>query len=174
MLLDDGRVLILGTSSNPGLINAGEVYDPVTGTSQATTGGFASGRHAARIDDKRVYAVGSGDLFNPRGYLYDSRTNAFTPLPSTLVHARDGFCTVTYLPSSRVISYAQIDPLALLLSERVYLDLHAPDPAPIIVLEARIRAAIAGLDREQRQRLRQRIRAFGQVAERIERELGDL
>jgi Galactose oxidase, central domain len=173
VLLDDGRVLIVGTSSGGGVIRSGEVYDPVTGTFQATTGGFSSGQHATRIDDNRVYAVGD-ELVDPRGYLFDPRTNAFAPLPTQLVHARDSFCTVTYLPSPRVTHYAQIDPLVLLLSAHVYLDLHAPDPAPIIVLEARIRAAIAGLNPEQRQQLRQRVRAFGQLAERIERELGSL
>lgn len=120
-----------------------------------------------------MYAIGN-DPFNPRGYLFDPRTNGFAPLPNLQVYARTGpYCTVTYLPSPRVIYYAQIDPLALLLSERVYLDLHAPDPPPPGVLEARIRAAIAGLDLEQRQQLRQRVRAFGLVVERIERELGN-
>src|SRR5262249_228398 len=86
VLLDDGRVVILGISSGRGKIRDGEVYDPVTGTFQATTGGFSSGPRGALIDDNRVYAVGN-DPFDHRGYLFDPRTNRFTPVPILSVYA---------------------------------------------------------------------------------------
>jgi hypothetical protein len=88
VLLDDGRVLVVGGSNrDEGTLASAELYDPATGLFTAT-GGLSEGRdvnaQAVRLDDGRVFLAGG---YNDAGPLasaeaYDPATGVFTPTGS--------------------------------------------------------------------------------------------
>jgi hypothetical protein len=103
--LADGRVLVMGDSTNPP-----ELYDPVTGRF-ANTGSMSasrSGETATRLLDGRVLVVGGlgpdptqGTIDLASAELYDPRMGTFSPTGS-MATSRIGH-TATPLPDGRVL-----------------------------------------------------------------------
>ncbi len=106
ILLDDGRVLIVGgkgaTSENgTGPLDSAEVFDPTTGTfrptgSMARTRGAVAGLsehhepHAARLPDGRVLVTGGVDEGGPYAEVYDPVTEIWSlPSPDPAATAAD-------------------------------------------------------------------------------------
>jgi hypothetical protein len=65
-------------------------------------------------------------------------------------------------------NYVTIDPLALVLSHKVYVDIHLPDPPPDPVY---IRDLVKALDPEQKRLALTRVKALGAYANALEKEL---
>jgi hypothetical protein len=107
-LLSDGRVLVVGgTSDGEAALASAEIYDPSTGTF-APTGSLSTGRwfHAATLlSDGRVLVVGGIPRHKANGLdsaeVFDPRTGVFSPA-GTLSFTTE-IPTVTRLPDGRVL-----------------------------------------------------------------------
>lgn len=105
-LLNDGTVLIAGGENASGILASAEIFDPVSGTSRATTGAMTSARKnhtALLLDDGRVLIAGGEDA---NGVLasaeaYDPRTGTFTALASMSEARR--YHTATLLNDGTVV-----------------------------------------------------------------------
>jgi len=80
---------------------------------------------------------------------------------------------VSFVPPLRFNHYeAAIDPLALILSNQIYVMLHLPDPAPVFdALRARIQEAVHGMTHAQKRLALARVEALRAYATAIETEL---
>jgi hypothetical protein len=106
-LLDDGRVLIVGGSSEAaGGLPSAELWDPATGSFRGATppGSARIGHTATLLPDGRVLIVGGGNgqrTAVASAELWDPATESFGPT-GFLGEARSGH-TATLLPDGRVL-----------------------------------------------------------------------
>jgi hypothetical protein len=76
------------------------------------------------------------------------------------------------LPGELVAEMA-IDPLALLVSDTVYAQLKLPDPPPFDLVRDRVRQFFGSLQSDQKRSIQERVRAYRQFLQALERELTD-
>ena len=120
VLLDDGRVLIVGGSDERdgrGVYRSAELYDPATGAFTAT-GDMAAGRYkiedaVARLDDGRVLIAGGAAAAE----IFDPATRTFTAVPGD-ADAGWSFATAVVLPDRSVLVAGGYD-LTITLTDQI-------------------------------------------------------